>query len=75
MLLNKNYMVNLENIRKYFFLFSAIVGANSANMQGNLSAGQKRARDERGGPATKKAHVSDTEGNFVNFPDTLKIFQ
>ncbi|VDO34515.1 unnamed protein product, partial [Brugia timori] len=38
---------------------------NPANMQGTLSAGQKRSRDERGGPATKKAHVSETEDNMV----------
>ncbi|MCP9262409.1 RNA-binding protein Nova-1 [Dirofilaria immitis] len=38
---------------------------NPATMQGTILAGQKRARDERGGPATKKAHVSDTEDNMV----------
>ncbi|KAK6107564.1 KH domain family protein [Brugia pahangi] len=38
---------------------------NPATMQGTLSAGQKRGRDERGGPATKKAHVSETEDNMV----------
>lgn len=43
------------------------VEGNPATIQGAISAGQKRTRDERGGPATKKAHVTDTEGNFVNF--------
>ncbi|VDO31622.1 unnamed protein product [Onchocerca flexuosa] len=38
---------------------------NAATMQGTISAGQKRTRDERGGPALKKAHVSDTEDNMV----------
>uniref|UniRef100_A0A1I8ERM6 K Homology domain-containing protein n=2 Tax=Wuchereria bancrofti TaxID=6293 RepID=A0A1I8ERM6_WUCBA len=38
---------------------------NPATMQGALSTGQKRSRDERGGPATKKAHVSETEDNMV----------
>lgn len=43
-------------------------------MQGTLSAGQKRSRDERGGPATKKAHVSETEGNFANFGNEFEKF-
>lgn len=45
----------------------SVVESNPTAMQGTISAGQKRTRDERGGPATKKAHVSDTEGNFAKF--------
>lgn len=52
----------------------SVVESNPTAMQGTISAGQKRTRDERGGPATKKAHVSDTEGNFAKFSKSEKFF-
>ncbi|VDN07831.1 unnamed protein product [Thelazia callipaeda] len=38
---------------------------NWPTVQGTILAGQKRARDERGGPVMKKAHISDSEDNMV----------